>query len=174
MPNVAQTPILSSATTQTYFLTVDNGITKRFNYNSFANTAVGYTGSSGTKTRTSITTATGILSYDAAQSLDVTGFKSYALMKVTTSAAAMVRIYTDSASRAADAQRLPNVTPMGKGLVSEVITTATTLSHVVAPAVVGFNNDTPTTSTMYMAVTNLTTGTARAVSVTLSLLQLET
>jgi hypothetical protein len=63
---------------------------------------------------------------------------------------------------------------MGKGLVSEVITTATTLSHVVAPAVVGFNNDTPTTSTMYMAVTNLTTGTARAVSVTLSLLQLET
>ena len=50
--------------------------------------------------------------------------KGYALIKVATTHAAWVTLYTDTGSRTADASRQINVDPLpGSGVLSEVITT---------------------------------------------------
>lgn len=173
MPKITQLPILNTATTQTYFLAVDNSIAKRLNYNSFATTARGYTGSSGLNSRLQVTTSTGLLAYGSTVSLNVTAYKSYALTNVATSDPAMVRLYCDNSSRVNDSQRPAGHSPVGAGLIAEILTTATTLTHLITPAIVGFNNDTVPSNSIYMTVTNNHTGTVRSVSVTLTLLPLE-
>jgi hypothetical protein len=95
------------------------------------------------------------------------------LYKVATNYPAWVRIYSDSTSRTSDASRLEGNDPTpGSGVIAEVITTASSLTQLITPGVIGFNNDTVTTSTIYLAVTNKDV-TNREVTVTLSLLQLE-
>ena len=95
------------------------------------------------------------------------------LSKVQTSVPAWVRIYSDSASRTSDLTRAEGNDPIpGAGIIAEVITTAGALTQLITPGVVGFNNDAPTTSTIYLQVTNKHTG-ASTVSVSLVLLQLE-
>jgi hypothetical protein len=60
----------------------------------------------------------------------------------------------------------------GSGVIAEVITTASSLTQLITPGVIGFNNDVATTTTVYLAVTNKDT-VSRAIDVTLTLLQLE-
>jgi hypothetical protein len=93
-------------------------------------------------------------------------------LKVYTSVAAWVRVYTDSASRTADSGRAITTDPgINAGIVAEVITT-TTSTVLIAPATIGFNNETTVTNIIPIAVTNRT-GIASAVSVTLTVLQME-
>jgi len=107
------------------------------------------------------------------ENCQVTGYKSYLLSKVATNYPAWVRIYTDAASRTADSARLEGYDPLpGAGVIAEVITTSTVLTQLITPGVVGFNNDTITTSTVYLAVTNKDSS-SRVITVTLNLLQLE-
>jgi hypothetical protein len=93
-------------------------------------------------------------------------------MKVETSAAAWVRIYTSSTARTADATRdiLTDPAP-GSGVLGEFITSANQ-SVVVTPAVLGFVDTSPVSSDIQIAVTNKSGSTA-AITVTLTLLQLE-
>jgi hypothetical protein len=123
----------------------------------------------------SLATATTAISLPIGSTVNcqVTGYKSYLLSKVVTNYPAWVRIYTDTASRTADASRLEGNDPLpGSGVIAEVITTATALAQLISPGVIGFNNDTVTTSTVYLAVTNKDSS-SRAITVTLNLLQLE-
>jgi hypothetical protein len=81
---------------------------------------------------------------------------SYLLLRVSTSAAARVRLYTDAAS--ADADRLRGVAvepPADANLVLEYVTTAGDLIGTLAPAVAGANPD-PTSSTVAAVVANNT------------------
>jgi len=128
----------------------------------------------GLSTRTTVvgTTALSVLA-DATENCQVEGFKSYLLSKVVTNYPAWVRIYTDGASRTADASRTEGNDPTpGSGILAEVITTSGSLTQLITPGVLGFNNDVSTTSTIYLAVTNKDVS-SRVINVSLTLLQLE-
>jgi len=104
---------------------------------------------------------------------DITGFKSYALMKVGLSTAGWFRLYTDSTSRTNDLSRSVGIDPSpGSGVIAEVVTTGVSTSHIITPFVTGGNMDEPATTTMYASVQNLS-GVTTEISVNLTLLQLE-
>lgn len=109
---------------------------------------------------------------DAQGNIDITGFKSYALMSITTDYAAWVRLYTTSAARTADAARLESTDPLpDAGVIAEVITSGAE-TIVFSPGVFGFNNDGTPADTIYARVKNKS-GATYAIGVTLKLLQLE-
>lgn len=104
---------------------------------------------------------------------DITGFKSYSLLKVGLSTAAWLRLYTDSTSRANDTSRSVGEDPLaGSGVIAEVVTTGVSTSQIISPFVMGGNLDTPAATTIYAAITNLS-GITSTISVDLTILQLE-
>jgi hypothetical protein len=104
--------------------------------------------------------------------LDITGYKGYLLYKIQTSAAAWVRIYSDSASRTSDNGRSSGNDPTpGSGVIAEVITSGAE-TVLVSPGAVGFNNENPVTTTIPCAVTN-TSGSTQAITVTLTAVPME-
>jgi len=116
-------------------------------------------------------TTTGIPN-GSTNNITITGFKSYSLLSVQTSAAAWVRLYTTSAARSSDSSRSQGTDPTpGAGVIAEIITTGTQI-QLITPGVIGFNNDDPPATTIYAAVANLSGGFG-TISVTLKLLQLE-
>lgn len=123
-------------------------------------------------TRSNVSATTASLANGATGNIDITGHKGYVLYKISTSAAAWVRIYTDSASRTADAARSESVDPgTNSGVITEVITTGAN-TIVIAPGTIGFNNESTPTTTIPLAVTNKSGSTA-AITVTLTILQIE-
>ena len=126
----------------------------------------------GLSTRTTVTTTTASLANNANANANITGYKSYVLLKIQTSAAAWVRIYSDDASRTADASRTSNTDPApGAGIIAEVITTSAQ-TILISPGSYGFNNESTPTTTIPVNITNLS-GSAAAITVTLTVLQLE-
>ena len=105
--------------------------------------------------------------------IDITGsFKSYLLLKIQTTHAAWVRVYTSDAARSADSSRDIDTDPLpGSGVIAEVITT-TGQTQVLTPAVIGFNDDSTPAATIYLRVQNRS-GTTNNVGVTLTALKLE-
>jgi hypothetical protein len=94
------------------------------------------------------------------------------LSKVETSASARVVIYSDASSRTNDSARAEGVVPSaGSGVIAEVITSGTQ-AKLVSPAVIGYNNDDPTSTDIYARISNKS-GVSTDISVTLSILQLE-
>lgn len=129
-------------------------------------------GGSGLQTRTTPSGTTASLANNATGNLDITGFKSYALMAIQTDKAAWVRIYANAASRSADASRAQTTDPApDAGVIAEVITTGAQ-TVLISPGAFGFNFEGTPTTTIPCAVTNLS-GTTGTVAVTLSVLQLE-
>jgi hypothetical protein len=119
------------------------------------------------------TATSGVISVGISASAELVGFKTYILSKVETNYPAWVRIYADSNSRTADASRSEDQDPLpGSGIIAEVITTSGSLTQLITPGVIGFNNDSVTSSTVYLSITNNDT-VSRNVSVTLTLLQME-
>lgn len=134
--------------------------------------AAGASGGSGLQTRVTRNGTTASLANNAAGNLDITGFKSYALMAIQTDKAAWVRIYANGASRTADASRLQTTDPApDAGVIAEVITTGAQ-TVLISPGVFGFNFEGTPTTNIPCAVTNLS-GSTGTVVLTLSVLQLE-
>jgi hypothetical protein len=122
--------------------------------------------------RSTLTDSTSSLANGGTGPINITGFKSYALLKIQTSAAAWVRIYTNEASRLADASRLEGEDPLpGAGVIAEVITTGAE-TVIVSPATIGFNDESPVTNIIPVRVTNKSGGDT-AITVTLTAIQLE-
>ena len=104
---------------------------------------------------------------------NITGFKSYALMKVGLSTTGWLRLYTDSTSRANDASRSVGEDPApGSGVIAEVVTTGITTTQIISPFVMGGNLDNSPTTTIYAAIKNLS-GTTQSITANLTILQLE-
>ena len=128
------------------------------------------------RTTASVTTAT--IANNTQVTANITGYKSYSLLKIATSAACWVRIYTDTASRSADNARVQGTDPLpGSGVIAEVITTNDnthqgTQTILISPGTIGFNNENPVTANIPITITNLYNVHA-AITVTLTLLQLE-
>jgi len=123
-------------------------------------------------TRAALNGTSGSLAADGVGTINITGYKSYMLMKVATSAAAWVRIYTSEAARTADASRTEGTDPApGAGVIAEVITTGAQ-TVFISPGALGWNDETVVTTNIPVRVTNKSGATA-AITVTLTALQLE-
>jgi len=89
----------------------------------------------------------GIVTYTAvgiqdgvATDISITTPKTYALLKIELSHACWLTLYTDTASRTADATRLETTDPTpGSGVLSEVITTSAT-TQLISPGTICYNN----------------------------------
>ncbi len=105
--------------------------------------------------------------------LNITGHIAYTLFKIKVSKASWVRIYCDSTSRTSDSSRGWGEDPApGSGVIAEVTTTTDDEEVLVTPGIFGFNNDTPTrTNTIYTAINNRS-GSANAITVTLTVLKI--
>jgi len=122
--------------------------------------------------RAAVAGTTASLANAARGNLTITGYKGYMLYKIQTSAAAWVRIYTDIASRTADATRVEGADPTpGSGVVAEVITTGAQ-TILISPGALGFSNETVPDTNIQLAVTNKSGGTT-TITVTLTAVQLE-
>ena len=129
-------------------------------------------GGSGLQSRIIRTNQTSSLADGAEEDLDITGFKAYALMAITTDKAARVRLYVKAASRTADAARAEGVDPTSDaGLIAEVITTGAE-TVIISPGAHGFNLETSVTTNIPCRVTNKS-GSTDTVQVSLLILQLE-
>ena len=129
-------------------------------------------GGSGLQSRGTVTGTTGSLADAAEADLDITGFKAYALLTITTDRAARVRLYVNAATRTADAARAEGVDPTSDaGVIAEVITTGAD-TVIISPGAYGFNLEGTPTTTIPCRVTNKSGGTS-TVQVDLNILQLE-
>ena len=107
-----------------------------------------------------------------AADLSITAAKSYGLITIQTSHAAWVTLYTDAASRTADASRTENTDALpGTGVIAEVITGGAT-TQLMTPGVFGFNNDSTPSTTVYAKVVNKS-GSTQVITVTLTYTILE-
>lgn len=110
---------------------------------------------------------------DVDESIVITAYKSYALLKLSVSHPAWVRIYPTSAARTADASRTISEDPTpGSGVIAEVITTGVNEDVLFTPALIGFNDDATPSTNVYLAVMNKSGG-QQSISVEMTVLQLE-
>ena len=110
------------------------------------------------------------LANEALSNTSITTPKTYALLKVTTSHAAWVTLYSDTAARTNDASRGINVDPLpGSGVLSEVITTGNQI-QLITPGTICFNS--AGTGTTYAKIVNKSGSTAN-ITVTLTYVVLE-
>ena len=129
-------------------------------------------GGSGLPSRTTTTGTTASLAANATENMSYTGFKSYMLLKIVTSEACWVRIYSSVAARTADAGRLINTDPTpSSGVIAEVVSTGAGII-ALTPGAYGFNDEAIPTSAIPIAITNKS-GTTTAITVVLTILQLE-
>ena len=152
----------------------------------FVGAGVTVTGTLGTKTitisgggaggglasRQTFNAATNSIADGAVGNITITAYKTYSLLKIQTSAAAWVTLYTDQASRTADANRSETTDPLpGSGVIAEVITTAAA-TQIITPATIGWNNESTPVASVYAKVVNKSGGAA-AITVTITVVQLE-
>ena len=106
----------------------------------------------------------------AVANINITTPKTYALMKIETTHAAWVTLYTSTNARTNDSSRVETTDPVpGSGVLAEVITAGPT-TQLITPATVCFNDS--GIGTTYAKVVNKSGSTAN-VGVTLTYLQLE-
>ena len=134
-----------------------------------APTGGGGGGGSGLTSRTTASVTQSIANNGVAN-VSFTTAKAMALMKIETSHAAWVTLYSSTGARTNDAGRLETTDPTpGSGVLTEVITPGNA-SQLITPATVCFNESGATTT--YAKIVNKSGSTAN-VQVTLTYLQLE-
>ena len=132
-------------------------------------------GSSGVGTsRFTVSSSTGSIGAGTTTDITLTGAKAYSLLKIETSHAAWIRLYTDTTSRTNDASRLYTTDPTpGSGVLAEVYTTNTGISTFkMTPAVIGWNDDDTPSTNIHAKVTN-NESTSQDISVTLTIIRME-
>ena len=94
------------------------------------------------------------------------------MLKIQTSHAAWVTLYTDTSSRTGDATRTETTDPLpGSGVIAEIITTDGALQFIT-PGVIGWNGDASPNNNVYVKVVNKGAST-QSITVTLHFVKLE-
>ncbi|AOV61887.1 hypothetical protein BOW91_gp059 [Synechococcus phage S-WAM2] len=107
---------------------------------------------------------------NTAANVSFTTPKTYALLKIETSHAAWVTLYSDTASRTADSTRNEQTDPTpGSGVLAEVITAGGT-TQLITPGTICFNSG--ATGTTYAKIVNKS-GATNNITVTLTYVQIE-
>ena len=132
----------------------------------WVNSAVSITGLQG-RTTSSTTVA---LANGAIGNSSISTGNTYALLKIETSHAAWVTLYSSTTARTNDASRVRTTDPTpGSGVLAEVITTSGA-TQLITPAVVGFSET--QNNTTYVKIVN-DSGSTVNLQVTLTYVQLE-
>lgn len=162
---VASTTVLGGVKVDGTTITISNGV---------ITSAGGGGGGTGLGSRSTVSASTSSSHLnETSELISITGFKSYGLLKATVSNPAWVTLYCDSTKRTADSSRLITQDPTpGSGVITEFITSTVNESVLFTPAVIGFNNDSPSSTTIYLKVVNKSGATA-PITVSLTLIQLE-
>mgnify|MGYP006230256707 FL=1 len=127
---------------------------------------------SSTPSRQTFQQATNSIANGGADTISITAFKTFALLKIQTSDAAWVTLYKDSSSRSADSGRNETTDPLpGSGVLAEVITTGAQ-TVALTPGVFGWNDDTTPAAIIYAKVVNKS-NTTQAITVTITAVKLE-
>ena len=135
---------------------------------------VNSTAGSGTnlQARTTAQASTGNILDGASSNIQITAVKTYALLKIQTSHAAWVTLYTNIPSRSADASRNETTDPLpGTGIIAEVITSDGAVQDIT-PGTIGWNDDTTPSTNLYAKVVNKSGSTAN-ITVTVHYVQIE-
>jgi hypothetical protein len=129
---------------------------------------------SGLQSRSTASATTGSLAYQTSSTITIPVAKGYALYSIQSSVGSWVTIYTNSASMASDSARSISTDPTpGNGIVAESITTGASITvSSFSPAVIGYNLDSPVTTSLYMKVYN-NSGSTGTVTVTLTYIKFE-
>jgi hypothetical protein len=129
-------------------------------------------GGAGLTSRATANQTASNLADDASANMTIAAAKTYALLKIQTSHAAWVTLYTSAAARTADATRLEVTDPQpGSGVIAEIITTDGG-TQSITPGTIGWNDDgTPSTNVYVKAVNK--SGSTQNLTVTLHFVQLE-
>lgn len=131
------------------------------------------TASGGSGSRAVVSGSTTSIADESIGNIDITGYKSYALMHVGLSTAGWIRLYTDSTSRENDINRgLGNDPTPGSGVIAEVVTTGISTEQIVSPFTMGGNLMDPSNTTIYASIKNLS-GSTQTITANLTILPLE-
>ena len=124
--------------------------------------------------RTTASASTSSIANNVSANLDITGAaKAYGLLKIQTSVAAYVCLYTSQAARTQDANREITTDPNpGAGVIAEVMTSAGG-TQIISPMLMGYNDEATPINTVYAKVINAH-GSASVVTVTLHYIPFET
>jgi len=126
--------------------------------------------SANVSSRTTAAATANSVSNNGIANITITTPPTYALLKIQTSHAAWVTLYTDTTSRTNDASRIETTDPTpGSGVIAEVITTGST-TQLITPGTIGFNSG--GTGATYLKVVNKSGSTA-SIIVTLHYVPLE-
>lgn len=128
-------------------------------------------GGLGTRIERSGTTASAIGDNDSINIDILNAYKGYVLYKIETSHAAWVRIYTDDNLRSLDARTIDEDPLNVPGLIAETITVGAEVVRIT-PGVIGYNDESPVTTTIPIRVTNLS-GSSAQITVTVTIIPLE-
>ena len=129
-------------------------------------------GGSGLTSRTTGSATATSLADAASADITINAAKAFTLLKIQTSHAAWVTLYTDTASRTADAGRTETTDPLpGSGVLAEIIT-SDGATQIITPGTIGWNNDPTPSTNIYAKVVNKSGSTAN-IAVTLTYVQLE-
>jgi hypothetical protein len=136
------------------------------------NGVVNATVASSVQTIQELSGTTASLAPDVTAELNIVGYKAYSLFKIQTNAESWIRIYTDDVSRDADVTRSEGQDPVaGSGVIAEIRTDGIDNNVLITPGILGFNNDSPRTTTIYLSVTNRSAAST-AITVTLTALKI--
>lgn len=129
-------------------------------------------GGSGLTSRTTGSATATSLADAASADITINAAKAFTLLKIQTSHAAWVTLYTDTASRTADSSRTETTDPLpGSGVLAEIIT-SDGATQIITPGTIGWNNDPTPSTNIYAKVVNKSGSTAN-IAVTLTYVQLE-
>ncbi len=130
-------------------------------------------GGSSLQSRTVSSESTGNMVNNASTYIDITSVaKTYALHQIETSQAAWVTLYTNSTARTNDSSRSEYTDPSpGSGVIAEVITSGQQTQEIT-PGVIGWNNESPLSDSVYAKVVNKS-GSTTNITVTLYFVKLE-
>ena len=95
------------------------------------------------------------------------------MYKITSTKPAWITLYVSSSARSSDSSRTITQDPSpGSGVIAEAITQSNDETVLFTPALIGWNNDSTPATTVYAKVVNRS-GSTQAITVTLTLNQLE-
>ena len=135
----------------------------------WVNTSSGGTSLQG---RTTAQASTGNINNNASTNLTINAVKSYALLKIQTSHAAWVTLYTNVAARTSDSSRNETTDPLpGTGVIAEIITSDGAVQNIT-PGTIGWNDDTTPSTNLYAKVVNKS-GSSANITVTVHFVQIE-
>ena len=129
-------------------------------------------GGTNLQARTTAQASTGNILDGAASNIQMTAVKTYALLKIQTSHAAWVTLYTSIPARSADSSRNETTDPLpGTGIIAEIITSDGAVQNIT-PGTIGWNDDTTPSTNLYAKVVNKS-GSSANITVTVHFVQIE-